>query len=54
MNYKKFYLYTAISIIAGIGLFFYDRISFMDYLKIMGTAFLVSCFFILKQYFSKK
>lgn len=54
MNYKKFYLYSIISILAGIGLFFYDKHSFFDYIKIMGTTFLVSCFFILKQHFWKK
>ena len=53
-NYKQFYLYACITIIAGIGLYFYDKASFFDYAKIMGTAFFVSAFFFLKQYFSKK
>lgn len=48
MNKKKLYIYIVISIIAGIGLFFYDKTSFYDYIKIMGTAFLVCLFFLLQ------
>lgn len=54
MNKKKLYIYIVISIIAGIGLFFYDKTSFYDYIKIMGTAFLVCLFFIIKHYFFKR
>ncbi|EHO19818.1 hypothetical protein HMPREF9466_01749 [Fusobacterium necrophorum subsp. funduliforme 1_1_36S] len=54
MNNKKFYVYTAVAIIAGIGLFFYDKKSFYDYIKIMGTGFFVCLFFVLQQHFFKK
>jgi len=54
MNKKKFYIYMAVAIIAGIGLFFYDKKSFYDYIKIMGTGFLVCLFFVIQQHFFKK
>lgn len=51
---KKFYAYTAVAIIAGIGLFFYIKKSFMTILKSCTGFFSVCLFFCATTTFLKR